>query len=364
MVLEVTHSNRFLQSILDCIGVGVVVTDRDGCIQLYNPEAEAILGPNLANTRVDEWSANHGIFKSEIEATLTDEENPLFAAMRGETILKGQVFVRNESSPLGVWCNINVRPLMNDRNVQIGGIISIENITQQKRLSAELERSNRDLQEFAYVAAHDLQEPLRTIVGFGDLLQSNTREAINEKSADQLNRILAAARRMQVLIAAVLKFARVETKAKPPVVCEAKSIVSDALGDLYSTIQENEAVFKIDVEHKILVDQSQATQLFQNLVANAIKYRSEKRPEIEISSKRLGIYVQFKIQDNGIGFEPRYAEKIFVLFKRLHTRDTYDGAGVGLSICKKIVERHGGTISAESSPGQGTCITFTLPKAI
>lgn len=363
MILEPIHSSKLFQSILDCVGLGIVVVDIDGRVILINPGAEGLIGANVSGTSPVNWSATYGIFQNELEAPLPDDFNPIFNAMRGELVSMLQVYVRNDKFLTGGWCSINVSPLFDDHGVHIGGVIVIQDITESKRLSTELERSNRDLQEFAYVAAHDLQEPLRTIAGFGDLLAVNTRDTLDEKSADHLKRMLAAAKRMQVLIAAVLLYARVETKAKVPVVCSARAIIEDAIGDLDSKINETKAEVKVEVSSNVVVDRSQATQLFQNIVANSIKYRSEKAPSIVVTERLVGRFVEFTVKDNGIGFDMTYADKIFVLFKRLHSKESYEGAGVGLSVCKKIVERHGGVIRAHSSLGAGATIIFTLPRA-
>jgi PAS domain S-box-containing protein len=363
MILEPIHSNKLFQSILDCVGLGIVVVDIDGRVIFNNPVAESLLGANISGTSPVNWSATYGIFQNELEAPLPDDFNPIFSSMRGELVSSLEVYVRNDKFLSGGWCDIRVSPLFDNHGVHIGGVIVIQDVTAAKRLSTELERSNRDLQEFAYVAAHDLQEPLRTITGFGDLLEANTRGKLDEKSADQLKRMIAAAKRMQTLIAAVLLYARVETKAKVPVVCSAKALVEDAISDLNSKIRDANAEVQVEVNSNVLVDRSQVTQLFQNIIANSIKYRSDDPPLVKITERPVGSLIEFTVIDNGIGFEMSYADKIFVLFKRLHSKESYEGVGVGLSICKKIVERHGGVIRAHSELGAGTKIIFTLPRA-
>ncbi|MBS1954184.1 MAG: hypothetical protein JST89_08360 [Cyanobacteria bacterium SZAS-4] len=363
MILEPIHSNKLFQSILDCVGLGILVVDIEGRVILINPVAVSLLGANISGTSPVNWSATYGIFQNELETPLPDDFNPIFSAMRGELVNALEVYVRNDKFVVGGWCSINVRPLFDDHSVHIGGVIVIQDVTDAKRLSTDLERSNRDLQEFAYVAAHDLQEPLRTITGFGDLLEANTRDKLDGKSADQLRRMLAAAKRMQTLISAVLLYARVETKAKPPVVCSSKALIDDAISDLNSKINDSKATVQVEVNSKVLVDASQVTQLFQNIIANSIKYRSDQPPLIKITERAIGAFIEFTVTDNGIGFDMPYADKIFVLFKRLHNKDSYEGAGVGLSVCKKIVERHGGVIRAHSKSGAGATFTFTLPRA-
>jgi PAS domain S-box-containing protein len=230
-----------------------------------------------------------------------------------------------------------------------------------------LQQSNRELQEFAYVASHDLQEPLRKVQTFADRLNSKYADRLDETGKDYLVRMRNAAARMQILIQDLLSFSRVTTKAQPFVEVDLAQITEDVLSDLEVKIEETEAQIDIVDLPKVYADPSQMRQLIQNLVGNALKFRKpEVKPHITISAKNgtsngSGPLYTVSVEDNGIGFEEKYTDKIFTVFQRLHGRAEYEGSGIGLAVCRKIVERHHGTITAKSRPGSGSKFTFTLP---
>jgi two-component system sensor kinase FixL len=232
--------------------------------------------------------------------------------------------------------------------------------------AGQLERSNRELQDFAYVASHDLQEPLRKIQAFGDRLRLRLGSALDEESADYLRRMVGAAVRMQTLINDLLEFSRVTTRAKPFEVVSLDRIVRDVLVDLELRVEESGAKIEVRPLPSLEADPTQMRQLLQNLIGNALKFGSKARPLVvrvgaEQSNSDAGEAVAFSVSDNGIGFEPKYAERIFGLFQRLHARTDYEGSGVGLAICWKIVDRHNGRIVAEGRPGEGATFHVVLP---
>jgi signal transduction histidine kinase len=232
---------------------------------------------------------------------------------------------------------------------------------QTRRQSAELKRSNTELEQFAYVASHDLQEPLRMITGYTNLLAKRYKGKL-DRDADEFIAFAAdGARRMHGLINDLLSYSRVGTTGKDlaPTVCE--EVLAKTLASLRMAITESGARITHDNLPTVMADDTQLGQLFQNLIGNAIKYRDTKPPEIHVGCKREDDRWLFSIKDNGIGIDPRHAERIFVIFQRLHTRDEYGGTGIGLAICKKIVERHGGKIWVESEARQGAKFCFTLP---
>lgn len=243
-------------------------------------------------------------------------------------------------------------------------------ITEQKesadKLAAavkELERSNQELEQFAYVASHDLQEPLRVVSSYTQLLERRYKDQFDEKGTKFMNYIVDGASRMQKLISDLLKYSRINTRGE-----ELKSIESaDALGSaivaLGSLIQETQAVVTNDNLPEVKADEGQLAQVFQNLIGNAIKFRREDvTPHVHIGVKKDGRQWLFSVADNGIGFEDKFKNRIFEIFQRLHGREHYDGTGIGLAICKRVVERHGGKIWAESTPGEGTTFYFTLKQ--
>jgi signal transduction histidine kinase len=227
----------------------------------------------------------------------------------------------------------------------------------------ELQHSNEELQQFAYVASHDLQEPLRTITSFTQLLAARYKGKLDSDADEFINYIVTSARRMSDLINGLLALVRLRTGGQSAAVIPLEKLLRDAEASLQGAIRETGATIDSTELPMLAVDGLQITQLFQNLLGNAIKYRSEKAPVIKVSAVREGTEWIFSIADNGQGFEQQYAEKIFALFQRLHNRDV-DGTGMGLSISRKIVERHGGRIWAESEKGRGSIFYFSLPVTL
>ncbi len=235
-----------------------------------------------------------------------------------------------------------------------------------------LEDSNRDLQDFAYVASHDLQEPLRKIVAFSDRLATKFDDDLDERAHDYLGRVQNAASRMQRLIEDLLTFSRVNTDAAAMSTTSLNDVVVGVISDLEIAINEADATIALHDLPDVVVDELQMRQLFQNLIGNGLKFRHEDRPvEIQIWAQRMlmpgdasglaGEGWAISVADNGIGFDEKYLGKIFTVFQRLHGRNDFDGSGIGLSVCRRIAERHEGDLSAHSVPGQGSTFTLWLP---
>jgi PAS domain S-box-containing protein len=237
--------------------------------------------------------------------------------------------------------------------------LHLEDLVKQR--TEELARSNKDLEQFAYVASHDLQEPLRAVSGFVSLLERQLQDSLNAKTKEYMNFTVDGVARMQSLINGLLEYSRIDTRGKPPERTDSSKPLADAILSLQASIKESGAKITHDNLPTVSIDPVQLSQLFQNLISNAIKFRSESPPEIHVSAERRDNDWRFAVKDNGIGIEPQYAERIFMIFQRLHTRKKYPGTGIGLSLCKKIVERHGGKIWVESEQGRGSTFYFTVP---
>lgn len=245
-----------------------------------------------------------------------------------------------------------------------------EDITEKKKAAdaleqrtRELARSNTDLEQFAYVASHDLQEPLRTVSSYVQLIERRYEDKLDNDAKEFIKFAVDGVNRMQNLISALLQYSRVSTRGQEPVPTNIEDVINAVKQNLHEAIVESKATITADELPTLKADEAQMIQLFQNLIGNALKFKGEADPKIHISAKKQDSFWLFSVKDNGIGIEKENLERIFIIFQRLHTRDEYKGTGIGLAVCKKIVERHGGKIWAESEEGKGTTFFFTIKDA-
>ncbi len=236
-------------------------------------------------------------------------------------------------------------------------------VTERRRLDEEIRRSNAELQQFAYVASHDLREPLRMVVSYLNLLDRNLKGQLDERSLEYLHFAVDGGTRMRVLIDDLLAYSRIDSRERIMERVNMNEVLARSLSELRVSIVEVGAEITSDVLPTVMADDKQMVQLLNNLIGNSLKYRHHDGPRIHVSAVRRGREHLFSVKDNGIGIDPKYHERIFQMFQRLHTMDEYPGTGIGLAICKKIVELHGGRIWVESEVGQGTSVLFTLPGA-
>jgi signal transduction histidine kinase len=225
-----------------------------------------------------------------------------------------------------------------------------------------LARSNEELRQFAYIASHDLREPLRAIAGFSALLSQRYTGRLDQDADEYIRFITDAASRMHNMINDLLSYSRLDTQAEPPGPCDMNQVLVLAQSNLLAPISEHRARITHDALPVVQADATQIIQLLQNLIGNAIKFHGAEPPQVHVSAQRRGSEWLFAVRDNGIGIDPRHADTVFHIFKRLHTSDRYPGTGIGLAVCKRILERHGGRIWVEpNQPGPGTTFYFTLP---
>jgi len=268
------------------------------------------------------------------------------------------------SRPLGAeWYGVQLAPIREGERI-IGFTMSLMDITDLKRTQIRLEQSNRELESFASVASHDLQEPLRKIQTFSERLTSVYAEALGPEGRDYLTRMNNAATRMRKLIDDLLTYSRVSSKAQTHYLVDLSELARGVLGDLESIIEQSGATVTIGPLPTLEASPMQMRQLLQNLLSNALKFRKDDvapaislRATVDAETNRC----ELQVEDNGIGFEEKYVDRIFNVFQRLHGRGKYEGTGIGLAICRKIAERHGGSIRARSAPGQGATFIVTLP---
>ncbi len=349
---ELNFEREKLKGILAAMSDYVCIIDRSYNIKYVNSAITKELGP-VGNLKCFEYF--HGLPK----------ECPW---CKNREIFSGKT-VREErygSITRKIYDVINT-PLRN-KDGSIDKLVILRDITERKhaeeelkQLSDELKRSNADLQQFAYAASHDLQEPLRVIEGFVKLLEKRYRGRLDEKADEFFFYIVDGVKRMQELIKDLLEYSKVGTGIKKFESTDSTLILNSAISNLRTAIEDSRAVVTYHNLPVILADRIQLSSLFQNLIGNAIKFRGTEAPKIHISAKREGHEWIFSVRDNGIGVDPKFADRIFSVFQRLHTRDEYPGTGIGLAICKKIVERHGGRIWLESTPGEGSTFYFAIP---
>jgi PAS domain S-box-containing protein len=230
-----------------------------------------------------------------------------------------------------------------------------------KATAAELARSNEELAQFAYVASHDLQEPLRMVSSFLQLIEKRYAVTLDDEGKKYISFAVDGAKRMQALIHALLSLSRVQTRARPAESSDCAKIFRDVMNDLQLTIAEADATVTCDALPTVMGDSIQIAQIFQNLLSNALKFRGKDAARIHVGAVRWEDEWEFSVSDNGIGIEPQFFGRIFGIFQRLHSRDERPGIGIGLTVCKKIIERHGGKIRIESTPGHGVAFFFTIP---
>ncbi|MBW3564554.1 MAG: PAS domain S-box protein [Acidobacteria bacterium] len=352
---------RAAGEILDTMGDALFVVDSEGRIRVVNRAVQTTFG----------YSEAEILGKSiDILDYIDPDESPspnLRQTLLGASARdKERIFRDRDGHPINV--SLSVSPLR-ERRVGGGAVVIARDIRERKRGEEELrqfalrlQQSNRELEDFAYVASHDLQEPLRKIQAFGDRLGRKYGSVLTAEGKDYLRRMQNAANRMQTLINDLLLLSRITTRAQPFLRVELQTIVEEVIRDLEVSIAELDATVSAEDLPAIDADPIQMRQLFQNLIANGLKFHREGvPPRVSITASTGPAEVEITVADNGIGFDPKYAERVFTIFERLHGRDVYDGTGIGLAICKRIVERHGGTIEARGMPGAGAMFVVRLP---
>ncbi|WP_182867512.1 ATP-binding protein [Rhodopirellula sp. JC639] len=374
---KLRREQHLINSLVNTIPDAVFFKDRQGRIIRANESMAKDAGFNSAEELIGK--TDDQIWSGDLHAqTATDEQRILET---GEPIVnKEEMPIREGGQPR--WVLVTKMPLY-DEDGQIMGVFGVaRDITEIKLQEFErerqaealakakeaLERSNTDLQQFAYVASHDLQEPLRAVAGHCQLLEMALADQADDRVKMFLHHAVDGAKRMQELINNLLDYSRVESRGREMVATDVNGVVDDAMKNLAVAIDEHNAVIQSGDLPTVNGDRDQLVQLFQNLIGNAIKFCGDKTPEIQIEAvreqdERESDHWLFSISDNGIGLEREYQERIFVIFQRLHARSHYPGTGLGLAIAKRIVERHSGRIWVDSQPGVGSTFYFTLPPA-
>lgn len=363
----------FTKTILDTIGALLMVLDGEGRVVSFNRACQQVTGYTLEEVvDVPLWRLP---FIPREQQVIGRKFWRTFDGSWYPDNWEAEWYHKTEGASTIAWTN---RVLRDDDGkvayvISAGMDVTSERRTEKEREAAlvrlreatnELERSNQALQDFASVASHDLQEPLRKIQSFGGRLKAKHAEALGTDGQDYLNRMLSASERMQSLIQDLLAYSRVTTKARPFVSVSLDEVLQGVLSDLEVRLQQTGGTVRSSPLPTLDADPLQMRQLFQNLIGNALKFmKPETPPVVTITLEPLddNSRVRISITDNGIGFDPQYAERIFAVFERLHGRNEYEGTGIGLAICRKIIDRHNGTITATSPPSGGAVFTLELP---
>jgi PAS domain S-box-containing protein len=361
-IIDISERKRFevvhdrLAAIVESSDDAIISKTLDGVITSWNRGAERLFGYAEAE------ALGKSIFML-VPDDRIEEETKLLDRIRLNEHVEHFETVRRHRDGSIVELSVSLSPLRDHRGSAIGASSIMRDITEQKRRDAELRRSNAELEQFAYVASHDLQEPLRMVANYVELLAERYRGQLDERADKYIGYASDGARRMQRLVADLLAFSRVGSEGKALLPVAAGAVLEQVERSLKEAIVEAGATIVAGRMPVVGADESQLGQLFQNLISNAIKFRSKAPPKILISAKAQGEEWLFTVADNGIGMDMQYADRIFQMFQRLHQRSQFEGSGIGLAIAKRIVERHGGRIWVESQPGEGATFHFTLRAA-
>jgi PAS domain S-box-containing protein len=354
----VRGTQDLFRSAVDASPSGLLMVDPKGRIVLVNREIERLFGydrDELVGQLIER------LVPDRLRERHTGYRADFLADPRARAMGAGRDLFGRHKDGRDVPVEIGLNPVETDDGLFV--IASVVDITQRKQAEEELRRSNEELERFAYVASHDLQEPLRMVGSYVQLLAKRYQGRLDADADEFIGFALDGALRMQRLIEDLLAYSRLGTRGGALVPTDVNGIVDRALHSLKLRIDEAGATVTRDALPTVAADAGQLEHVFLNLIGNALKFHGAAPPRVHVAAQSRDGRWEFSVRDNGIGIDAEYFERIFVIFQRLHDRKQYSGTGIGLAICRKIVERHGGRIWVESTPGEGSTFLFTLPAS-
>ncbi len=344
-----------LRSVLTSLGVGAIVVDAKGRVLSCNTEVNAVLGRQAFVGPSTEWFGALGFLDAHGEP-IPSSANPVVRALAGEAVRDEWLLLRREDLPSDRWISVSASRVAGARRV--AAVLTVSDVTQRKQTQNELE-------EFAYVASHDLQEPLRMVRSFMSLLDQDYGDVLDDVGREYVHYAKDGAERMAVLVRELLEYSRSGSASLAVADVPMKGLVDKVLHDLAPGVAEAGATVVVDSLPVVRGDAASLEQVVRNLLSNALKFRAADRaPRVVVSGRERADAWIISVEDNGIGLDERYKHKVFRMFQRLHGRSSYSGTGIGLAVCKRVVERHGGTISFNSVVGRGSCFWFSLPRRV
>ncbi len=367
---ELEKTRQRLETVINQMPVGVAVADVEtGTLPQINREWENIFRRSIpGERRIDDYDIWRNAFHAD-GRPYEENEVPLFRALHGELVQNEEMRVLRGDGTWGI-VDASAVPINDDEGRTVAAVVVETDMTETRRLEKELQdhakklaRSNAELEQFAFVASHDLREPLRMVsIHLGLLEKRYKGKVLDEKAHEYIRFAIDGSRRMDDLVNDLLEFSRVGTRKAPMEPTDMQAVLDQTLATLKMRIVETGATVTQGRMPTIIADRAQMMQLMQNLIDNALKFHGSVSPQVSVSATRADGGWVFSVKDNGIGIEPKHQEKVFELFARLHTREEFEGTGIGLAVCRKIVERHGGKIWVESEPGKGSTFYFSIPS--
>ncbi len=359
--LALQRNRNQLQTLVEILPVGVLVADADGALVEANDTAREIWGVEAFEAAdVSEYDRYPARWADSGDPVDPDEWT-LARVLRGEEVTEPDVFEIETADGDRRVVMAHGMPVRNDDGEVTRAVATLTDVTERREYQRKLEESNERLEQFAYAASHDLQEPLRMVSSYLKLIERRYADELDQDGREFIEFAVDGADRMRDMIDGLLEYSRIETRGDPFEPVDLDEVVDDARADLRMRIEESDAAIDVEPLPRVRGDADQLRQVFQNLLRNAVEYSGDDPPRVHVSAERAGSEWVVSVSDEGIGVDPDDADRIFEVFQRLHSHEEHPGTGIGLALCRRIVERHGGEIWVESEPGEGSTFSFTLP---